>query len=75
MCTTIAAVDPLDPTGALEELEALPLEARPQVLLRLADELERRIDPAVTPGPPSSPVPQGGSPDLPDPPERSPGRL
>jgi len=71
-------VDPLDPAAALEELAALPLEARPQVLLRLADELERRIDSAVTPRPPSSHAAshaaQGGSPNLSEPVERSPGR-
>jgi hypothetical protein len=41
-------MDALDPAAALEELAALPLEARPQVLLRLADDLERRIDSDVT---------------------------
>jgi acyl-CoA reductase-like NAD-dependent aldehyde dehydrogenase len=40
-------LDALNPAAALEELAALPLEARPQVLLRLADELERRIDSTV----------------------------
>ena len=40
-------LDALDPAAALEELAALPLEARPHVLLRLADELERMIDSTV----------------------------
>ena len=40
-------LDALNPEAALEELAALPLEARPQVLLRLADELEHRIDSTV----------------------------
>jgi hypothetical protein len=68
VCTRIAAVDALDPAAALEELAALPLEARPEMLLLLADELERRIDSAVTP--PSQPGPTN----LPNPLERSPGR-
>jgi hypothetical protein len=40
-------MDALNPEAVLEELATLPLEARPQVLLRLADELERRIDSTV----------------------------
>ena len=42
-------LDPLDPDASLEALTALPLEARPQVLLRLADDLGGRLDSAVTP--------------------------
>jgi hypothetical protein len=41
--------DALNPRAALADLAALPLEERPHLLLRLAEDLERRIDAAAAP--------------------------
>ena len=42
--------DSPNPAAALEAVAALPLAERPEALMQLADELERRLDSTASPG-------------------------